>query len=177
MGVDWWQIVLILLASIVGGTVVGALLSYLILRFVRKRKKTFLSNLSSRSSKKPEAPPVVAEQVKLTVPGLLADELLAEVKQNRKIAAEPLGDNLLPFQTGVWDAHQYEVDRLSADLRDDLEQAYTDMRLANSLVWLSTEFSHRTPSLNDNYAKLRASIAERLDKINSLIEKTARTIT
>jgi membrane protein DedA with SNARE-associated domain len=35
---EWWQIVLTLLVSIVVGGVVGALLSYLISRFTKKRK-------------------------------------------------------------------------------------------------------------------------------------------
>ena len=168
----WWQITLILLASIAAGAAIGGLLSYLILRFIsRKREITFLSHLTSQTTRKPEAATVFAKQpeiqysrkpeaprvfteqvaqaeqvekveqerqVKPAVPTSLTRELIAEVKQNRSISAEPMGDRLLPFQTSVWDAHQYKVDKLPPDLRDDLEQAYTDMRLANSLVWLSS---------------------------------------
>ena len=162
---DWWRIVLILLAAVITGGIVGALLSYLILRFVKKRETTFLSDLIARFPKKPEAAPAVKVEAKFTAP-----DLLAEVKDNYKIAAEPIDDNLLTFQTDVWDAHHYQVDKLPGDLRDDLEQVYTDIRLANSLAWLSTEFSRRTPSLDENYTKLRTSISEKLDKIKVRLE-------
>lgn len=188
----WWQITLILLASSAVGAAVGAFLSYLILRFIRKRRATYLSNSISQFNIKPEVTPLPIKQAETTyaqmkedtevplvpvektgpaISAPLTGELLTELKQNSKIADEPLGDELLSFQTSVWDAHQYKVDRLPSNLRDDLEQAYTDMRLANSLVWLSTEFNHRSPSLNENYTKLRVSISERLHRIDPLIEQ------
>ncbi len=182
---DWWQIVLIYVVFIAAGGIIGALLSYLILRFVKKRETTFLddlilrfvkkpeatssSDLTLRTGKKPEAPSVIEERLKSIVP-----ELLAEAKHNRKIATEPLVDKLLPFQTHVWDARQYEAYKLPSNLRYELEQVYTDIRLANSLAWLSTEFSRRTPSLDENYKKLRNGIAERLDRIKSLIEQSGK---
>ena len=67
--------------------------------------------------------------------------------------------------------HSHQVDKLPGDLRDDLEQVYTDIRLANSLAWLSTEFNRRTPSLDENYSKLRTSISEKLDKIRVRLER------
>ena len=103
-----------------------------------------------------------------------ATGLLEEVKNNHKIASEPLVDKLLPFQTDAWDARQYELDKLPKNLRDELEQAYTDIRLANSIVWVSTEFNRRTPSLDENYRRLCASIVERLDKVKPLIEQLGK---
>ncbi len=188
---EWWQIALIFLACVAVGVVIGALFSYLILRFVKKREATFMHDIASwfgrrrkaaalsdatmppgNKPDKPRAapvpPPMIEEHLKLVAP-----ELLAEVKQNRRIANETLKDKLLAFQTQAWDAHQYEVDKLPAALHDDLEQAYTDIRLANSLAWLSSEFSRHTPSLNENYLKLRTSIAERLDRITQQMEQMA----
>ena len=145
---EWWQVVLIVLASVVAGLLVGGFLSYLILRFI----------------KRPEVTSVV-EPLKLT-----AADLLAEVKHNHKLATEPLTGRLLSFQTGVWDARQYEFDKFPANLRDELERVYNDIRLANNLVWVSTEFNRRTPNLDEKYRKLCASIAERLDRIKLIIE-------
>ena len=53
---EWWQIVLMLLVSIVVGSVGGALLSHLILRFIKKREPTFLDGLLSRFARMSEAP-------------------------------------------------------------------------------------------------------------------------
>ena len=109
---------------------------------------------------------VVEEQLKFTTDGLLA-----EVKNNHRIATEPLTDKLLPFQTDVWGTHQYEVNKLPANLRDELEQVYTDIRLANSIVWMSTEFNRRSQSLDEHYQQLCTSIAERLNKVKTAIEQ------
>ena len=109
---------------------------------------------------------LVEEHLKST-----ADGLLAEVKNNRRIATEPLTDKLLPFQIDVWGTHQYEVNKLPANLRNELEQVYTDIRLANSIVWMSTEFNRRSQSLDDHYRQLCTSIAERLNRVKTVIEQ------
>lgn len=112
---------------------------------------------------------VVEEQLKFT-----AASLFAEVKNNYRIATEPLTDKLLPFQSDAWGAHQYEVNKLPTNLRDDLEQVYTDISMANSIVWVSTEFNRRTQSLDMHYRQLCTSIAERLDRIKPLIERLGK---
>jgi len=112
---------------------------------------------------------VVEEQLKFT-----AASLLAEVENNHRIATEPLTDKLLPFQSDAWGAHQYEVNKLPTNLRDDLEQVYTDISMANSIVWVSTEFNRRTQSLDTHYRQLCTSIAERLDRIKPLIERLGK---
>jgi membrane protease YdiL (CAAX protease family) len=168
--VSWWQIVLIALASIALGLLVGVLLSYAISRFVKTTKTTSSSDSILRAAKKPEVTSAVEELPKLT-----AADLLAEVKHNREIAVEPLTDKSQPFQTSLWDAHQHEVSNLPANLLDELSQVYTDIRLANSLVWLSTELRRQTPNLDENYRKLCNSIIERLDRIKPLIEHSTYT--
>ena len=168
---EWWQVLLILIAAVVIGGVIGILISYLILRFVRKRETTFLSDLVARFPKKEEPAPMARAETARTETTFSAPDLLAEVKHNQTIAAEPIDEKLSTFQTDVWDAHNYQLDKLPVELRDDLEQVYTDIRLANSLAWLSTEFSRRTPSLEENYTKLRRSINEKLDKIVAHLEQ------
>lgn len=163
---EWWQVLLILVAAVLVGGIVGILISYLILRFVRKREMTFLSNLVTRFPKKAEPAPMLKAEATFSAP-----DLLAEIQHNQTVAAEPIEEKLSTFLTDVWDAHNYQLDKLPVDLRDDLEQVYTDIRLANSLAWLSSEFSRRTPSLEENYTKLRRSITEKLDKIAARLEQ------
>ena len=112
---------------------------------------------------------VVEEQLKFT-----AASLFAEVENNHRIATEPLTDKLRPFLSDAWGAHQYEVNKLPTNLRDDLEQVYTDISMANSIVWVSTEFNRRTQSLDMHYRQLCTSIAERLDRIKPLIERLGK---
>lgn len=101
----------------------------------------------------------------------IVPELVAEVENNHRIATEPWTGELLPFQTGVWDTSPDKVHILPANLREALTETYTDMRLANSIVWLSTELGRRTHNLDENYMKLRTNIAERLDRIKPLLEQ------
>ena len=58
-----------------------------------------------------------------------------------------------------------EFDNLSPSLRSDLRDAYTDMAMANNIVWLVTEFRTKSKDLEASYIKLCSKIAERLTKI------------
>ena len=110
----------------------------------------------------------VAEEPMLS----LAPDLVIEVENNHRIAAEPWADKLLPFQTSVWDANQEDIHTLPADLQEELTQAYVDMRLANSIVWLSAELGRRSPKLDESYTKLCANITTRLDKVVPLLKRS-----
>lgn len=164
---EWWQIILLIVGSIVVGILVAILVIYLIELFAGRRD--FLIYLNQRFAKKREVTPDAEGQ-----PISLASDLVAEVTNNHGIATGPRTDKLLPFQTQVWDARQYEVNKLPEYVRQDLEQAYVDMRLANSIVWLSNEFSRTTPNLSENYTRLCNSIAERLDRVKPLIEQSVK---
>ena len=265
---DWWQIALIILVSIIAGLLVGYLLSYLIITqllkkpFVRKREtatvveeplKSTVPNLLTELIKKRETTEQLtkqqakreaeevrrareiekqagkeaelqakqqakreAEEVRKTREAEkqagkeaelqakeqarrepeeakrareaekqerkeaavveepqepIVPELVAEVENNHRIATKPWTGELLPFQTGVWDTSPDKVHILPANLREALTETYTDMRLANSIVWLSTELGRRTHNLDENYMKLRTNIAERLDRIKPLLEQ------
>ena len=168
---EWWQVVLIVLATVVAGIFIAVLLYYLILRFILKRDANLLNTLTLLfAPKRLRTHPVVKEkQIEVEErQNLMAADLLAEIKHNYNTASQPLGEKLLPLETRVWDEQQHEVSKLPVSLREELHQVYIDIRMANSLVWLFTEFGRRSPDLYSNYAKLCNVIAERLDKINDI---------
>ncbi len=170
---DWWQIVLIVLIAIVVGLLAGSLISYLITRFQKKpifekrEAAVVVEGKKEPFSKKRETAAGVKEQLKPTAPNLLA-----EVENNLRIATEPWTGQLLPFQIDVWDTNQDIVHRLTANLREELTQAYVDMRQANRIVWFSTELGHRSQYLDENYTKLCTNIATRLDRITPLLKES-----
>lgn len=147
---EWWQILLFVLASFGVGMLLGILLYHLIKRFAKKHKPTL----------------VVEEQLKYTPP-----DLVEEIESNRKIATEPWTGKLLPFQTHMWDVLQDEVDKLPTNLQEGLVQVYLDIRLANSIARLSTEFGHRSRNLDESYMKVCTTIAERIDRLKPLIKR------
>ena len=167
---DWWQILLVLLTSIAGGVITGVLLSYLILRFIKKSRSIFLNDIISGFARKFKSARVTKEPLKI-----IRADLLDEVRHNRKIASESVVEKPKLFESRVWYANPLEADRLTTNLRDELEQVYTDILVANSLVQASTKFSSAIPLLDENYNKLCARIAERLDRIILLIEYSDST--
>jgi hypothetical protein len=110
--------------------------------------------------------PVTAETGK----GPLAD-LLQEIESNINIANEPWEGKLNSFQTTVWESVQDNMDNIPFAIYGELKQIYIDIRLANSIVRLSTEFNRRSGSLDDNYRKLCASINDKLCRMKSLVEE------
>lgn len=163
---DWWQIVLIILVSIVLGLLAGGLISYLIARLSRKPlpEMPFL--------KKRAVTAAVGEQLKQTLP-----DLLAEIESNRRVATEPWTGNLLPFETQVCATSQDVVHKLPAKLRTALAQAYEDIRLANGIVWLATELGRRSQDLDEYYIKLCDNIAAKLNSISPLQKSEATSDT
>ena len=158
---EWWEVALFLLVVIVGGC--GFFFFICRLGSLFERGTKIISSGASILpfiSRKPEASSVIEEPSKLADP-----ELMSEVENNLKISSEPWTGELIPFDTRVWDGQQYEVYQLPTSLRNDLKQVYTDMGLANQLVWLSTEFNRGNPDIYENYGRMRASIAERLHRI------------
>ncbi len=165
---EWWQILLIGVASIIVGIFLGFFPSFLPKQFIKMPEMNTFANYFKfkRSDKQRASAAVMEDQSKYPVPSLLE-----EVENNLKTATEPWTGKLLPFQSSKWNALQGEVNKLPADLQEELSQTYIDIRLANSVVRLSTEFDHTTYDLNQSYIKLRTSIAERLTKIKTLMEQ------
>lgn len=192
---EWWQILLIGVASLLVGMLLGVLVHLLLKRLARMRetalvvkepvvkeqlvqepvvKESAVEEPMAKESlvqepvvKEPAIKwPVTKEPAKVTLP-----DLIFEVENNIKTATQPWTGKLLPFQTHTWEVLQDTVDNVPATAQEDLKQIYVDIRLANSIVRLATEFNRRSSSLDDSYKKLCVSIAERLDRIKPLIER------
>ncbi len=103
-------------------------------------------------------------------------DLVAEIDANRRVAGGTWNGKLQQFQTRAWDNRGDEVHGLPPDLRDQIAEAYSDMSLANSIVWLATEMGRRSESLDDSYLKLRGSISGRLDQIYNRLGATRRPV-
>ena len=172
---EWWQILLLTPAIILGGIFLGLLLNYLEKRFLKKQEAPFLAKqqlreflLLNSSKRRPVQRPGTAllteERLKHLPLGLFE-----ELESNLRIADRPWTGKLLPFQTRVWEGLQDQFDKVPDSVHDELAQAYIDIRLANSVVRLSTEFNHRSPTLDESYTKLSSSIAERLHRVKLLL--------
>ena len=188
----WWQTALVLIATILIGILTGVSANYLIIRFVLKRRVTFFDTFYLLFSKKPKiftstdlarhiinAPstrPEVHEPAKFPVP-----ELLVEIENNLKIVTEFSGDNLLPLQSDIWDAHRYSAHKLPVNLREQLVQVYSDIHVLKQILWFSTEFDYRSSLLDELYSEWIPTIAKRLQRIkqnigdDALIEHVVRT--
>ncbi|OGO37486.1 MAG: hypothetical protein A2147_04955 [Chloroflexi bacterium RBG_16_57_8] len=152
----WWQVVLIIVGAIVIGLTAGYVLNRVIIR-------------TSAAVKRPEKAPVrqpvpqavyQPADVEPTVP-----DLYAEIEYNRRIASDDWKGEPQPFLTRAWDNRGEEVHSLPVQARNELTEAYSDMALANSITWLSTEMGRRSESLDESYLKLRSSVAERLNRV------------
>ena len=179
---EWWQNALLIIPiSIVGGILIGISIAYLIMHFGYKKRVSFLKlphllfgkkpkiltlrESAGISTDKPSAHPEVHELTELPVPGLLS-----EFEHNCKIAAEFSGDNVLPLQTHVWEAHKQLAIKLPITLRNQLRLIYSDINLLNRIAELSIGLGYRSSSLNGEYSRLLTKIAEQLQKIKPQIK-------
>ncbi len=99
-------------------------------------------------------------------------ELLVELETNLSIATTPWEGKLIAFQTRAMDSSRAKIDSLDPELKDELIEAYTDIQLANTLVWLSMDVGHRSKDLDESYLKLCNKIAERLGKVLPQISRS-----
>ena len=104
--------------------------------------------------------------------GISVPNLFSEIEHNRKVANEPWTGTPLPFETTVWSSNPAELHALPANMRENLAQVYSDIQLANSIVWLATELGRRSSNLDDNYTKLCTNIAARLEVISPLLKQS-----
>jgi hypothetical protein len=163
--VAWWQVVVVLGGAVALGLAVGFALNRLVVKFYFSPKNRRVSvPLSHPAPITPEQPGPVAPVTEAPPPSV--PDLFAEIEHNRRLASSEWTGQLESFVTRVWDNRGGEVHALPAELRDELAEAYSDMALANSITWLSTEMSRRSPSLDESYTKLRTSVANRLNRIH-----------
>lgn len=173
---SWWQIVLIIVGAVAVGVGVGYLVNRVlpvIIDYVKKSRKPAVAC--------PAAPPVIEKIVQgpvekaLEVPPNVPD-LFAEIEQNRRLANAEWNGELQAFQTRVWDNLGDEARSLPVEVKNELSEAYSDMSLANSITWLSTEMARRSPSLDESYLRLRSSIAERLNKTRPALTRPGEAV-
>ena len=177
----WWQMALVLVASILIGILISLSVCYLIARFVDKDRVTFFnffyilfskiskvvtsSDLFRQFINTPMAPPEVHEPANFPI-----SELLFEIEHNLRIIAESSGDNQLPLKSDVWDAVRNSAQKLPVNLREQLEHLYIEISLLNKIVRVSTELGYRNSFLDERYGKRITTIAERLQKIKQSVE-------
>ncbi len=104
--------------------------------------------------------------IKLGIPVDSAD-LLAEVQSNAATAKSPGTGNLARFQTAVWDSGQLATVSLPKWTRENLNEAYIDIELANRLVWLGEVTGRVSKETAESHAKLCVSISKRLEAVLS----------
>jgi hypothetical protein len=92
-------------------------------------------------------------------------ELVKEVEANLIIAATAVKGKLVSFCSDIIDANSNWLNSLSSQIQEDLSEAYTDIRLANTLVWLSNDMGRQSSETENGYLELCNKIAERLESV------------
>lgn len=177
----WWQISLVLVASILIGILISICICYLIVRFAFKKRLSFFkffyiffskkteayasSDLARQFINTPSAPPEVHEPANFPI-----SELLFEIEHNLRIIAESSGDNQLPLKSDAWDAIRNSAQKLPVNLREQLEHLYAEIHLLNQIVRVSTELGFRSSFLDERYGKRVTTITEKLQKIKQSVE-------
>ena len=94
-------------------------------------------------------------------------DLVKELKTNQALATTPRGDKLISFQNKCWNTAHGRFEGLDVNIHQELIQLYADINSANHIVWMGNEIGHRSQDLNENYLKLRTSIANRISNVLS----------
>ena len=159
----WWQVVPIVVGAVVLGLAVGYLVNRLVVVRASHRRTAELQSVRRTAGPAVKSPPMQMPSV---------PDLFVEIEHNRRVASAEWKGELQLFAMRAWDNRGDEVHSLPAEVRSELGEAYSDMALANSIVWLSTEMARRSPSLDESYIKLCSSIAERLNRIKPRLDVT-----
>lgn len=142
---NWWQGVLFIAGCVAAGLLLGIPLGRFILKIRYQHRPVYDSP--------PAAPP---QQAWSNL------DILAEAEDNLAIATRRWAGQLVAFQTEAWDRATNRVYSLPDTIRENLTQAYVDIRLANNIVWLSTDLDRRSTDLDGSYLQLCGKIAARL---------------
>jgi hypothetical protein len=171
-----WKLVLTVLSAVVLGVISGVI----VVRLTRRREEsaTLIPNNSTPIGFQSTNPSVSYAEDRLEL--LMRErqkiaanikylqhentELLKELRHNLIIATSPFQDKLLPFQTDYWDNNQ---GTLVDNHKEELIEVYTDIRLANIIVWLSNEVGHLSLEMEQGYQELCIKIADNLKKVTS----------
>lgn len=96
---------------------------------------------------------------------LRRSELVREVEANLAVAVTASAGRLAAFQSSSFDSSRSRLAEAPAEILDSLTEAYTDIRLANTLVWLSKDLGRQSSEMEGGYLRLCGKIAERLQKV------------
>jgi hypothetical protein len=198
----WWQVLLIGLSCLGLAVVVGLGSAHLILRVRRRARNPLARSLAyaipqeqffpaaqtglppraATQNVQPQIDPI-AEYVQKRIPSPSKAEiaprksaLLLEIEANLEIAVAAEEGKLTPFRTEAFDLKQASPGSLSEQVMADLEEAYTDMRLANTLVWLSKDLGRNGSEVGAGYLRLCAKVAERLETIIPRLGTSSRQV-
>jgi hypothetical protein len=105
---------------------------------------------------------------KKTQARFMESKIYKELELNFKIAKTLGTGTLVPFQTNSWDSEQANhIEPEFEEMRNEISEAYVDIRLANSVIWLSNEVGQRSSDLDKGYGQLCGKIAGQLKQILS----------
>ena len=150
---EWWQYILIGMASVAAGMLLGLLITSVGKRFFREGR----------------AIPATEERLKFAI-----SDLLEEIEYNLTVAKEKWTGKLRPFQTRVGSEHLDQVSKLPSSLRADLVQVYMYISLANVMIGVSAESNHESTADDEQYVRMYSRITESLDNIKPLLEELVR---
>jgi hypothetical protein len=184
----WWQWMFIVLGLALICVLVELVLVYLILR-LQKKPRPLGWPLLNRATDYPvigsqifpniqragSAPEIISTTAKKTDEPLHVAqlggiepvksqdyELMREVGDNLTIAAAAVKGKLVSFHSEIMYAHSSRLNALSSQVREDLSEAYKDIRLANTLVWLSRDMGRQSREMESGYLQLCNKISEHL---------------
>lgn len=144
---QWWQGVLVILGFVAAGLIIGLSIGRLII---------------TRRSRSSLTPLVIGQSRPVNVYRPAKAGFMGELISNLEIASSPWNGELKPFETNGWDADRNGYSTMPPATKENLSQAYVDIRLANNIVWLSKELGRRTGDLDESYRRLCNRIAIRL---------------
>jgi hypothetical protein len=184
-----WQGLLLFLGLCTGGLVTGLLASYVIMR-MKKRPWPYSRLIFKNSHSKQD---VATQSSNEYISDLLSkmvttnttiperdeiksqkEALRSEIETNLFVSTTPWTGKMSPFQTVAWDSANGSAKPLLGAIHDDVAEAYADMRLANTIVWLSTDVGRKSKDLDESYLNLCNKISERLKKVNPFLTKLGR---
>lgn len=184
---DWWIILSIALGSVAVGSVLGRLISTLVIRRKEhlllqeweKRKLMDEKNQSATDVPVNEVSPLtesINDRSSEVTEALTEPEksskhfLIVEVEKNLMQAREYSNGEPMPFATQSWN-EKYEGNPILPEyLQNELSKAYQEINFANNIAWLWTNLGSRNPDLQKRYAGLCIKIADILDNVRYLLD-------
>jgi hypothetical protein len=120
---------------------------------------------TDKAEAKPYQPVKNAEPNLVQKTGTYTSQLEIEIEGNLKIASTAREENPETFKTAEYDSKRGKINSLPTEIQERLTEAYTDMRLANTLVQLSKNANRRNNEMAVGYMRLCLKIADQLERV------------